>query len=356
MLDKVITLINRYNEIEEIMAQPDFASDQERMIAISREYSDLKSKLPTLNEYKDTVEGIEESKEMIAANEDPELTEMAKEELEELKKALPQLEEDVKGLLVPKDPSDHKNCIVEIRAGAGGTEAGLFANELYRMYQYYAEQNSWKIEVMNTNYSEPDALKEVVFLVKGENCYGYLKYESGVHRVQRVPKTESQGRVHTSAASVVCLPEAEEVEVHIEEKDLRVDFYRSSGPGGQSVNTTDSAVRITHIPTGVVVSCQDEKSQHKNKAKALKVLQSRVYDAEMRKKQEEDSAARTSQIGSGDRSEKIRTYNFPQGRVTDHRINLTLYKLEAVMNGDIGELTEGLAQAALQEAIKNAGL
>lgn len=356
MIDKVETLLHRYSELEAMMSSPEFTSDARMMKEIGREYSEIRAKLPTLNEYANAIKSLSEAKEIINANEDHDLVDMAREELSELKSIMPDLESRVKEMLIPVDPSDHKNAIVEIRAGTGGTEAGLFAAELFRMYNYYAESNNWKVDILNTNYSEGDAIKEIIFMVKGEKAYGKLKYESGVHRVQRVPKTESQGRVHTSAASVVVMPEADEVEVTINEKEIRVDFFRSSGPGGQSVNTTDSAVRITHLPTGLIVSCQDEKSQHKNKEKALKVLQSRLYDFEMQKKRASDSESRLSIIGSGDRSEKIRTYNFPQGRVTDHRINLTVYKLDSVMDGDIADFTDGLARAAMQESLSNASL
>ncbi|MGM0442717.1 MAG: peptide chain release factor 1 [Fibrobacterota bacterium] len=353
MREKIQSIIGRLDELEKEMSSPDFASDSSRMKEVGREYNDIKAKLPKFNEYLEALSAMEESRELIKNEKDPELIEMARAELEELEEGLPELEEEIKKLLVPKDPEDYKNAIMEIRAGAGGVEAGLFANELYRMYQYFCEKNGFKIEVMNTNYSEPDALKEAILMINGDNAFGTLKYESGVHRVQRVPKTESQGRVHTSAASVVVLPEAEEVEVNIDKSELRLDFYRSSGPGGQSVNTTDSAVRITHLPTGVTVTCQDEKSQHKNKAKAMKILQSRLYDFELQKKREQDSASRMDMIGSGDRSQKIRTYNFPQGRVTDHRINLSLFKLESIMNGEIDEFLEGLAQEAMQQALRD---
>ncbi len=355
MLDKVNAVIKRCADLETEMASPDFASDLKKLETVGREFNDLRNKLPKLEEYRTVVESIKESEEIIAGGEDDELVEMAKEELTEMKAQLPELEEEVKTLLVPKDPTDHKNAIIEIRAGAGGVEAGLFAGDLYRMYQYYAEQKGWKLEVMSSSYGEMDAIKELVLLVSGENAYGDLKYESGVHRVQRVPKTESQGRVHTSAASVAVLPETDDVEVNIEEKDLRIDVYRSSGPGGQSVNTTDSAVRIVHVPTGIQVSCQDEKSQIKNKAKAMKILQARILDEEMRKKKEADDEARRSIVGTGDRSAKIRTYNFPQGRVTDHRINLTLYKLEQVLNGDVQEFTDALAQAEMQAIMEASG-
>lgn len=351
MIDKVNALINRAAELETIMSQPDFADDLKRMTEINREFTDLRNKMPKLKEYRDAVESLGEAEMILAEETDADLIAMAKEEMIELKSAIPELEEEVKFLLVPKDPSDHKNAILEIRAGAGGTEAGLFAGDLLKMYENYAETMNWKIEVMSSTYGEQDAIKEIIMLVKGENCYGTLKYESGVHRVQRVPKTESQGRVHTSAASVAVLPEADEVDVTINQNDLRIDVFRAGGPGGQCVNTTDSAVRIVHIPTGIQVACQDEKSQLKNKNKAMKILQSRVMDYELSKKQAAEAAERKSQVGTGDRSAKIRTYNFPQGRVTDHRINLTLYNLDKILGGDLGEFSTALAQEEMQEKI-----
>ena len=349
MRDKIETLRQKYKKLEKQMSEPDFASDLKRLENVSREYTDLRNKMPKLEEYLATLDGIVESEEMIATEDDVEILEMAREELSELKSALPDIEEEVKTLLVPKDPNDFKNCILEIRAGAGGDEAGLFANDLYRMYQYYIESKGWKHEVMSSNYGDLDALKEMILLVTGEGAYGTLKYESGVHRVQRVPKTETQGRIHTSAASVAVLLESDDIEIELKDNDLRVDVYRSGGPGGQSVNTTDSAVRIVHVPTGIQVACQDEKSQLKNKTKAMKILKSRIYDYELSKKQAIESAERKSQVGTGDRSAKIRTYNFPQGRVTDHRINFTAYKLEGVMGGDIQDFIDALAQADLQE-------
>lgn len=349
MRDKIDTVIARFKDLEKEMSSPDFASDLKRMENIGREYNDLRNKMPKLLEYMNALDTIAESEEIIASEDDADLIEMAKEEMLELKDGLPALEEEVKVLLVPKDPNDFKNAILEIRAGAGGDEAGLFAHDLYRMYQYFIENQGWTYEVMSSSYGDLDAIKEIIILVKGEGAYGSLKYESGVHRVQRVPKTETQGRIHTSAASVAVLLESDDIEIDIKEQDLRIDVYRSGGPGGQSVNTTDSAVRIVHLPTGIQVACQDEKSQLKNKTKAMKILKSRIYDYELAKKQAEESAARKSQVGTGDRSAKIRTYNFPQGRVTDHRINFTLYKLDSVMNGDIQEFINALGAAEMQE-------
>ncbi|ERP30945.1 peptide chain release factor 1 [Chitinivibrio alkaliphilus] len=355
MIEKIESFLKRHAALEKEMADPDFANDQNRMKVIGQEYTDLNNKLPKLKEYLEFMERRQESSELLRSEKDPELVEMAKMELEEIDAALPSLEEEVKKLLVPTNPADFKNALIEIRAGTGGVEAGLFANELMRMYHSFCEQKGFSVEVMSTNYSEPDALKEGMLMVSGEKAYGLLKYESGVHRVQRVPKTESQGRVHTSAASVVVLPEAEEVEIEIDKNDLRIDYYRSSGPGGQSVNTTDSAVRIIHLPTNITVTCQDEKSQHKNKAQAMKILQSRLYDHELQKKQKEDSESRLSMIGTGDRSQKIRTYNYPQGRVTDHRINFSVFKLESVLGGDLDDFIDALSQEAMQESLRKAG-
>jgi peptide chain release factor 1 len=333
------------------MQQPDFADDLKKMQEVSKEHSDIEKQLPTFNKYLQTLQTIDDSEEILKIENDAEMVEFAKEELSAAKEYLPEIEQEVQIMLIPKDPSDKKNAILEIRAGTGGDEAGIFAGDLYRMYKYYAENRRWKIEIMSISEGEKDAIKEVIVLVSGEEVYGSLKYESGVHRVQRVPETETQGRVHTSAASVVVLPESDDVDVEIDEKDLRIDYFRASGAGGQHVNKTDSAVRLTHFPSGLVVSCQDERSQIKNKAKAMKILQSRLLDLEIQKKQESETDARRSMVGTGDRSAKIRTYNYQQGRVTDHRINLTLYKLEAVMQGDIQELITALAQADLQERL-----
>ncbi|MDR0303536.1 MAG: peptide chain release factor 1 [Chitinispirillales bacterium] len=351
MNDKIQTIIERYYELGKRMEQPDFAGDLKKMQEVSREYSDIGKKLPSFKKYLDTLKVINDSEDILKTESDTEILELAKEELAAAKEYLPEIEKEVQILLIPKDESDGKNAILEIRAGTGGDEAGLFTGDLYRMYQYYAESRKWKTEIMSLSEGEKDSVKEVILLVSGEDVYGSLKYESGVHRVQRVPETETQGRIHTSAASVVVLPESDDVDVVIEEKDLRIDYFRASGAGGQHINKTDSAVRLTHFPSGLVVSCQDERSQIKNKAKAMKILQSRLLDLEIQKKQASETSARRSMVGTGDRSAKIRTYNFPQGRVTDHRINLTLYKLNQVMTGDIQELITALAQADLQEKI-----
>jgi peptide chain release factor 1 len=342
MKDKIISLKNRLVTLNKALSQPDIHSEPKKFKELSREHSDI-SKIMELGEpYLKVLNNYSGNKEIISANEDKELVELAELEQEELKEKIHNFENRLKILLIPKHPDDHKNIIMEIRAGAGGDEAAIFAGDLYRLYIKYCETNGLRTEILSSNPSERGGFKEIIFSIEGENAYGKLKFESGVHRVQRVPDTETQGRVHTSAVSVVVLPEAEEVDVEIDPNDLRIDVYRSSGPGGQSVNTTDSAVRITHIPTGIVVSCQDEKSQLKNKNKALKVLRSRLLDQALSEQQSAVDEKRKSMVGSGDRSAKIRTYNFPQGRVTDHRINLTLYKLDKVMEGDIKEFVDGL--------------
>ncbi|MFP4164532.1 MAG: peptide chain release factor 1 [Chitinispirillaceae bacterium] len=354
--EKVESVLRKYKELEEMMASPEVTSDPSKMEKVGREYNNITRNLPVYNRYLELIKSIESSKELLSQERDPELVELAKEELESSEEKLPQVEQKVKLLLVPRDPKDVKNAILEIRAGTGGTEAGIFAADLYRMYTHFFEQKGFSTEVLSSSFGELNAIKEMILMVRGENVYGTLKFESGVHRVQRVPLTEAQGRVHTSAASVVVFPEADEFEMQIDPNDLRIDTFCSSGPGGQSVNTTYSAVRIVHVPTGVTVSCQDEKSQHKNKAKAMKVLQSRLYEMELAKVEAEESAARKSMVSTGDRSVKIRTYNFPQNRVTDHRINLTLYNLDKVMNGDMDELIQTLSLADLNERVKQAGL
>ncbi len=353
LVDRVEKKIARHGELEELLASPEVASDSSKMEKLGPEYNDLGRKLPLLNLFLETVRKREDATALLEKESDPELLELAEEELHQCERELPELEEKVKLTLVPRDPTDYKNALVEIRAGTGGVEAGLFAGNLYRMYSHFAEQVGWKIEVMSTSEGDLGGLKEIIFMVRGESVYGRLKFESGVHRVQRVPETESQGRIHTSAASVAVFPEADDIEIQIDPAELRIDVFRSSGPGGQSVNTTDSAVRIVHVPSGLTVTCQDEKSQHKNKAKALKVLQSRLLDAARAEKDAQETASRRSMVSSGDRSAKIRTYNFPQGRVTDHRINLTLYKLEQVINGDLQELIDSLSQAEINEKVKS---
>jgi peptide chain release factor 1 len=354
MIEKVQHIIERYHELEQLLADPEVTSDPRKMETLGREYSELGKSMPTLRRYLEVSGGLDDAREMVKNDPDPDMAALAAEEVESFESELPELEERVKMLLVPRDPNDAKNAIMEIRAGTGGVEAGLFAADLYRMYLHYIEARGWRTEVLSTSPGELDGLKEIVFLITGPQAYGMFKFESGVHRVQRIPQTESQGRIHTSAASVAVFPEADEIEVQIDPGDLRIDVYRSSGPGGQSVNTTDSAVRIVHVPTGTVVTCQDEKSQHKNRAKAMKVLQTRLYDSILKEKEAEESASRRTMVGSGDRSAKIRTYNFPQGRVTDHRINLTLYRLEEVLGGDLTPLIDALSAADLDKRVKQA--
>ncbi len=352
MIDKLQRIAEKYKDLEQELSDPEIMKDMNRYKEVMQEHAGLSEVVAAYEEYKQVIQDLEDTKKLIEDESDPEMKEMAKEEragLEENKEAI---EIRLKKLLIPKDPLDGKNIIMEIRAGTGGDEAALFAADLYRMYTKFAEQNKWKIEVMNANEIGIGGFKEISFSVSGKNVYGNLRYESGVHRVQRVPTTESGGRVHTSAVTVAVLPEAKETDIAIKTEDLKIDVFRSSGPGGQSVNTTDSAVRITHLPTGVVVTCQDEKSQIKNKAKALRVLRARLYEAEEAKKQSERAENRRNQVGSGDRSERIRTYNFPQNRVTDHRINLTLYKLENIIQGDLSEIIESLKVAAGEQALK----
>jgi peptide chain release factor 1 len=345
MKDKILNLQKKLDELNNELSQPDVHSDPKRYKDLSREHSDISKILEVGDPYLKILNNYMGNLEIIQSGEDYELVELAEMEQLELKEQISSYEERLKLLLIPKHEDDHKNAIMEIRAGAGGDEAAIFAGDLYRLYIKYCELHGLKTDIMNSNPSEKGGFKEIIFSVEGANAYGLLKFESGVHRVQRVPDTETQGRVHTSAVSIVVLPEAEEVDVHIDANDLRIDVYRSSGPGGQSVNTTDSAVRITHIPTGLVVSCQDEKSQLKNKNKALKVLRSRILDIAISEQQSAVAQQRKIMVGSGDRSAKIRTYNFPQGRVTDHRINLTLYKLDHVMEGEIQEFIDGLSMA-----------
>lgn len=354
--EKLNDILGRHKELEELLALPETASDPSKMEKLGREYNGINKNLPTFKEYLGTIASFEEAKEIIKSESDEEMVALAHEELAEVEEKLPDLEDKVKMLLVPRDPRDMKNAIVEIRAGTGGTEAGIFGADLYRMYTHFIETKGWSVEVLSSSFGEVGAIKEMIFLVKGENAYGILKYESGVHRVQRVPQTEAQGRVHTSAASVAVFAEADDVEIDINQNDLRIDTYCSSGPGGQSVNTTYSAVRIVHVPTGITVTCQDEKSQIKNKAKALKVLQTRLYEKQLAEVEAQESAERRSMVSTGDRSAKIRTYNFPQNRLTDHRINLTLYSLDRVINGDLDELIEALSLADLNERVKQTGM
>ncbi len=352
ILDKLETLKNHWEEIGEQMNDPEVMSDMKKFVKLNKDYRELEPIVNAYKEYKKLLSDIESAKEVLENEKDPEFKEMAKEELEELLPKKEKLEEEIRLLLIPKDPQDNKNAVVEIRAGTGGDEASLFAGDLFRMYQKYCEKKGWKVDVVNISEGTSGGFKEIVFNVTGDGAYGILKFESGVHRVQRVPKTETQGRIHTSAASVVVLPEADEFDIELNEKDIRKDTYCSSGPGGQSVNTTYSAIRLTHIPTGIVVTCQDEKSQLKNLAKAMKVLRTRLFEREYSKYLEEISSKRKTMVSTGDRSAKIRTYNWPQGRVTDHRINLTLYNLNAILDGELDELIEKLRMAENAERLK----
>jgi len=352
--EKLQPFIDRYNEISELLSSPDIASDISRMTELSKEQSGLADLVEKAKLYIETADAIEENKELLG---DAELGELAKEELSELEPMLPALESEIKVLMIPKDKDDDKNVILELRAGAGGDEAALFVADVFRMYSRYAEQVGWKIEIVSTSDGTAGGYKELIAEVKGEGVYAQLKYDAGIHRVQRVPDTETQGRVHTSAITVAVIPEVDDVEVDIKPNEIKMDVYRSSGCGGQSVNTTDSAVRLTHIPTGIVAAIQDEKSQHKNKAKAMKILKARVYEAELQKHLDETSSQRKLQVGSGSRSEKIRTYNYPQNRLTDHRIGLTLYALDDIMNnGNLKLVFEPLMAHARMEAIQEAGL
>jgi peptide chain release factor 1 len=355
MLERLQIIKQRFDEVGDLIIQPDIISDQKRYIQLNKEYKELRVLMDKRSEYVELTNNIQEAEEIIADGNDSEMVEMAKLQLEEAKERLPKLEEEIKFLLVPKDPEDAKNAVMEIRAGTGGDEASIFAGDLFRMYTKYCESKGWKTNVIDFNEGTSGGFKEVQIEIEGEDVYGTLKFEAGVHRVQRVPQTETQGRVHTSAATVMVFPEAEEFDIEINPKDVRIDFFCSSGPGGQSVNTTYSAVRLTHVPTGIVAQCQDQKSQHKNKEKAFRVLRSRLYDLELAKKQAEDAAKRGSMVTSGDRSAKIRTYNYPQGRVTDHRINLTLYNLGNIMNGDVQEIIDELQLVSNTEKLKETG-
>jgi peptide chain release factor 1 len=355
-IDKMTALDRRQQEVSDLLSQAEVIARRGEFTRLSREHSELTRLVAAWKEYRRLRAELEEAKALLASESDAEMRELARAELRALEERIEAKEQEIKILLLPRDPNDGKNILLELRAGTGGDEAALFAGDLFRMYMRFAERQGWKTEVMSMSEGAAGGVKEVVVLIAGKDVYSKLKYESGVHRVQRVPATEAQGRVHTSAATVAVMPEAEEVDVKIEDKDLRVDVYRSSGPGGQSVNTTDSAVRVTYIPTGTVVICQDEKSQHKNKAKAMRILRARLLDLEMAKQEAEERDQRRAMIKSGDRSEKIRTYNFPQDRVTDHRINLTRHNLPAVLDGDLGDLTDALRTHYQTEALKQQAL
>ncbi|MCD6543698.1 MAG: peptide chain release factor 1, partial [Flavobacteriaceae bacterium] len=350
--NKLRIVNQRFDEVSDLIIQPDIIMDQKRYVKLNKEYKDLKSLVDKGEEYKSAISNLEEAKEIIADGSDKEMVEMAKMQLDEANEVIPKLEEELKLMLIPKDPEDAKNVIVEIRAGTGGDEASIFAGDLYRMYTKFASDKGWRTEIEDISEGTSGGFKEIIFSISGDDVYGTMKFESGVHRVQRVPQTETQGRVHTSAATVMVLPEAEEFDIDLKTSDIRVDYYCASGPGGQSVNTTYSAVRLTHEPTGISAQCQDQKSQHKNKDKAMKVLRSRIYEVELEKKLKEDAAKRNSLVSSGDRSAKIRTYNYPQGRVTEHRIGLTLYDLGNIINGDIHKIVEELKLHENAEKLK----
>ncbi|MGI6108820.1 MAG: peptide chain release factor 1 [Eubacteriaceae bacterium] len=353
MLEKLEFLTDKYDELNRQIADPDIISDQPRWKKLMMEHAHIEPIIEHYKEYKKTCDAIAENEELLRDKGlDPDLKELAEEELSELKPEREKLEEQLKVLLIPKDPNDDRNVIVEIRGGAGGDEAALFAADLFRMFTRYAERKGWKTEILNSNILDLGGIKEITFSIEGTGAYSRLKFESGVHRVQRIPSTESGGRIHTSTATVAVLPEVDDVEIEIDPNDLRIDVYRSSGNGGQSVNTTDSAVRITHEPTGIVITCQDEKSQLKNKEKALKVLKARLYEIEEQKRQSEIASERRSQVGTGDRSERIRTYNFPQGRVTDHRIGMTVHQLDSFLDGDIDEMVDALITSDQAEKLK----
>ena len=352
MLEKLKLVENRFAELSELIIQPDIISDQKRYIQISKEYKDLKKIIDKGEVYKNLIANKSEAQEIISIEKDDEMIEMAKMQLEEVEAELPKIDEDLKVLLIPKDPDDSKNVVVEIRAGTGGDEASIFAGDLYRMYTKFSESKNWSVNLVDLNEGTSGRYKEIIFEVNGEDVYGNLKFEAGVHRVQRVPQTETQGRVHTSAATVIVLPEAEEFDVELDMQDIRIERTTSTGPGGQSVNTTYSAIKLHHEPTGIIVSCQDQKSQHKNLDKALKVLRTRLYELEVEKRRQTDSLKRKSMVSSGDRSAKIRTYNYPQGRVTEHRIGLTLYDLPKIINGDIQKIIDELMLAENSEILK----
>ena len=355
MLEKLQIVKQRFDEVSDLIIQPDIITDQKRYVQLNKEYKDLRLLMDKRDEYMELTHNVSEAEEIISDGSDAEMVDMAKLQLEEAKTRITILEEEIKFLLVPKDPEDSKNAVMEIRAGTGGDEASIFAGDLFRMYTKYCESKGWRTNVIDFSEGTSGGFKEVQFEIEGEDVYGTLRFEAGVHRVQRVPQTETQGRVHTSAATVMVFPEAEDFDVEIDPKEVRVDFFCSSGPGGQSVNTTYSAVRLTHIPTGLVAQCQDQKSQHKNKEKAFKVLRSRLYDLELAKKQAEDSIKRGSMVTSGDRSAKIRTYNYPQGRVTEHRIGLTLYDLSNIIDGDIQKIIDELQLVSNTEKLAESG-
>jgi len=352
VIDKLKIVENRFAELGELIIQPDIISDQKRYIQISKEYKDIKKIIDKGQVYKTLIANKSEAQEIISNEKDDEMIEMAKMQLEEVELELPKVEEEMKVLLIPKDPDDSKNVVVEIRAGTGGDEASIFAGDLYRMYTKFSESKNWSVNLVDLNEGTSGGYKEIIFEVNGEDVYGNLKFEAGVHRVQRVPQTETQGRVHTSAATVIVLPEAEEFDVELDMQDVRIERTTSTGPGGQSVNTTYSAIKLHHEPTGIIVSCQDQKSQHKNLDKALKVLRTRLYELEVEKRRQADSLKRKSMVSSGDRSAKIRTYNYPQGRVTEHRIGLTLYDLPKIINGDIQKIIDELMLAENSEILK----
>lgn len=355
MFDRLSAVEERFVQIEQALVEPNILGKPQEYQKLAREHAEIAPLVETYRKYRDVVRQLEDSKHLLRLEKDHDMRELIKEEIESLEQTREVLLRELKLLLLPQDPNDEKNVILEIRAGTGGEEAALFAADLLRMYVRYAEERGWKVEVLGSHLTEMGGFREIIVNISGKGAYSRLKYERGVHRVQRIPITENQGRIHTSAVTVAVLPEAEEVDVDIDPNDLRIDVFRSSGPGGQSVNTTDSAVRITHIPTGIVVTCQDEKSQHKNKAKAMKVLRARLYELKKKEQEEQIARERRAQVGTGDRSERIRTYNFPQNRITDHRINLTLYKLDHVMNGELDEIIDSLITYDQAEQIKNLG-
>ena len=355
MLEKLQIIQQRFDEVSDLIIQPEVISDQKRYIQLNKEYKDLSVLMERIKTYRILTSNLEEAEQILKVESDEEMIAMAKMEMDDAKESINKLEDEIKFLLIPKDPEDAKNVVIEIRAGTGGDEASIFAGDLYRMYTKYSQSQNWRVSFVDSSEGTAGGFKEIIFEVSGQDVYGTMKYESGVHRVQRVPQTETQGRVHTSAATVMVLPEAEEFDVEINMNEVRVDYFCSSGPGGQSVNTTYSAVRLTHEPTGVVAQCQDQKSQHKNKEKAMKVLRSRLYEIELNKRLESDSKKRNELVKSGDRSAKIRTYNYPQGRVTDHRIGLTLYDLPKILDGDVSKLIDEIKLYINTERLKEAG-